>query len=599
MPYRAGSRGTCRARRNTPEPGRRTVPHPRVTPEPLEPRRLFSVAAVEVGGSSWAPTYRDALAANGLGTVGYRLPSPAEPTATLPWLNVNQVTVKFTGPAGDAQAQDLPVTGARVGHYNVGRMSYDPATFTATWSLGQAASNDKLLLRLRTPDGVFQTRVNILPGDANRSGGAVNATDLRAVRARHSEGLADPGAPANPARLFCDLDGSGAVDATDVATARVRLLTRLPAAEPRVLLPAMPTSDHYYGAVVNANHHIVSKYYVTKLPAKLGMVTDLMGSNSRTWVRAVARLKAARPDVMVGSYHSARDAQLAGTFDFYPRRAVPREGLSADQILMQLTPEVSVVDYTQPAARQYLVEHIVRDVVRTGRPLAYLDSVSHPETGFPLPWSATMNYLRDVATNLHAMGKRVMINAAWIPGATTDASVDEFIAAGLDGLSLEMGFHSHVRSDAGRTRTAVAQYRRLLDAGVTVVLMPSATATRSMQDEARLQAAFGMMFRKPADRLFITQNFWQAAPDWAEWPEKFGPALGDATVTTNAQGQVVMTRHFANYALTANNATGEVTLARRFGPASAQSMPAAPALMPPALDLPPAALELSSAAPDT
>jgi hypothetical protein len=107
----------------------------------------------------------------------------------------------------------------------------------------------------------------------------------------------------------------------------------------------------------------------------------------------------------------------------------------------------------------------------------------------------------------------------------------------------------------------------MLDAGLTVIFIPLATATggadtiENMEIEARVQAAFGMMFRKPGDRLFTNHVFWRPVPEWGEWPERFGPALGDATIATNAKGQIVMTRRFTNYTLTLNTATKEVTYA--------------------------------------
>ena len=332
------------------------------------------------------------------------------------------------------------------------------------------------------------------------------------------------------------------------------------------VLPVMPTSDGYYGAVVNANNYVTN--YMTYLPPDLGLMTDLTGTSAQTWSGAVATVQDARPQMLIGTYHSARDAQYAATLTRYPRRAVPREGLTAKQILMTSpsNADAYIVDYTQSAARKYLVKHVVQDVVNTGRPLAYLDNVSHNESGFPINWKVTTDVVREMSTKLHEQGKRVIVNAAWVPGVTSSTSVDQFISTGVDGVSLEMGFHQNVRTDVNRIRTAMAQYRRMLDAGMTVVFIPLGNATggantiENLEVEQRLQAAFGMMFRKPGDRLFTNQIFWRPVPEWTGWTESFGPALGDATVTTNGLGQIVMTRAFANCTLTANVATKEVTV---------------------------------------
>jgi hypothetical protein len=42
---------------------------------------------------------------------------------------------------------------------------------------------------------------------------------------------------------------------------------------------------------------------------------------------------------------------------------------------------------------------------------------------------------------------------------------------------------------------------------------------------------------------------------WTGWPSRFGSPLGNAVITTNALGQIVMSRQFANGSLTLNTAT--------------------------------------------
>jgi len=334
----------------------------------------------------------------------------------------------------------------------------------------------------------------------------------------------------------------------------------------QVLLAQMPTSDNWYGAIVNANHY-VSPGYLTNLPPKLSLITDLAGDSAASWAQAVALVQATHPNTLIGTYHSSRDAQFTATMNTYPRRAVPREGLTDSQLLMQEPgyPDAWAVDYRQPAARKYLVDTIVSDVVQTGRPLAFLDNVSHDESGFPIPWATTMDLVHELVTRLHEQGKRVIVNAAWVPGITSDTSVDQLIATGVDGVSLEMAFTQNVRGDITHIQTAMHQYRKMLDAGLTVIFIPLGTETggaatlENAEQEQRLQAAFGMMFRHPGDRLFVNEYFFSPTPDWGEWTTRFGPALADATITTNVLGEIVMSRSFTHDLLTANVATKAVT----------------------------------------
>jgi len=232
-------------------------------------------------------------------------------------------------------------------------------------------------------------------------------------------------------------------------------------------------------AVVNANNYITSPYYQPYLSPNLKLITHLSGSDQVAWTDAVAQTQANHPNTLIGTYHSSRDAQYANSFTTYPHRAVPREGLTSSQILMTepSLPEAYVVDYRQTAARKYLVKNIVNDVAATGSKLAYLDNVSHDETGFAIPWSTTMSVMTDVASQLHTLGKRVIVNAAWVPGVTSDTSVTQLIASGVDGVSLEMGFSSSVRNDITRINKAMTQYRRMLDSGLTVVFVGLGSAT--------------------------------------------------------------------------------------------------------------------------
>jgi hypothetical protein len=326
----------------------------------------------------------------------------------------------------------------------------------------------------------------------------------------------------------------------------------------------MPNSDAWYGAIVNGNNHVTSN--MANVPPDVKLMTDLSGTSADTWAAAVAAVGEQRPNLLIGTYHSSRDAQLANTLTRYPPRAVPREVLKNGQILMRETgyPDHDVVDYRQPAARHYLIDRVVQDIVKTRSRLAYLDNVSHNESGFPIDWSVTTSLVKDMTSRLHAAGKRVVVNAAWVPGVTSDASVDRLVATGVDGVSLEMGFEQRVRTDVSRINTAMRQYRRMLDAGMTVIFIPLASATggadtiENTEQEQRLQAAFGMMFRKPGDRLFINETFWRPVPDWTKWPQEFGAPLGKPAVMTNAKGQVIMTRPFSKGTLTVNVPTKEV-----------------------------------------
>jgi hypothetical protein len=143
---------------------------------------------------------------------------------------------------------DYPVTG----------FTYNPATKTATWTLGRPLLRDRVTLTLDadatdpaggvtardgvtrldgewadgahafpsgdgSPGGDFTVGLNVLPGDVTRDG-KVNAYDVLQVRARqHVPTPSDPRARARTGyTVFHDLDGDGRINAADVALVRRR-----------------------------------------------------------------------------------------------------------------------------------------------------------------------------------------------------------------------------------------------------------------------------------------------------------------------------------------------------------------------------------------
>ena len=194
------------------------------------------VIGVWVGGTAWSPAFRDHLQSTGAGdaTLGYAVPADGQP-GVLPWVNVNQVSVRF-GEDVLAGLASLAVPGVNVASYTVSGFSYDPATFTATWTLAGLLRADRLTLApaagvtdpAGNPLSPFALPLDVLPGDADRSG-AVTAADLLQVRSRVGRSTAGPGAGTTGQYTpFHDLDGSGAIAASDLMLVRRNVGQRLP-----------------------------------------------------------------------------------------------------------------------------------------------------------------------------------------------------------------------------------------------------------------------------------------------------------------------------------------------------------------------------------
>jgi hypothetical protein len=207
-----------------------------------------AVTAVYVDSTAWAPGFRSYLAANNYGDAGYKVPDGAAQLMYLPWTNINRVSVRFSEDVTVARA-DLMLSGVAVTTYGyaAGGFSYDPATFTATWTLDRNVPADKLRLQLRdavhngagtaldgdwadgadayssgdgAAGGAFNFRVNICPGDVNQSG-ATNSNDEIDVRNRFFTSTTTPWVdPAYPYTPLHDVNGSGQIDASDFSDTR-------------------------------------------------------------------------------------------------------------------------------------------------------------------------------------------------------------------------------------------------------------------------------------------------------------------------------------------------------------------------------------------
>ena len=251
----------------------------RATAEPLERRAMLSVTGtstdttppritdVFVGSTAWTANFRNFLqsSAAGSSTHGFRIDAAAQ-TDELPWTNVNRISVRFSEDVNVA-LHDLVVRGGDLPVHDFADadlFTYDPASFTATWTLAANVRNDKLLLELSgAPNGAgvadragnsldgewtnpvapsasgdaypsgdgaaggdFNFRLNVLPGDVNRSGGSVVGSDVTLVR--NSQNFS-PGSSGYS--IFRDVNGSGSILGSDVTLVRNAQGTRVPAYE--------------------------------------------------------------------------------------------------------------------------------------------------------------------------------------------------------------------------------------------------------------------------------------------------------------------------------------------------------------------------------
>jgi len=232
-----------------------------------------TVVDVLVAGTGWDQGFLDFLEAEGLGSGGYALPvgSTAQ-LGTLPWVNVDRVRIAFSEGVTIEQG-DLAVLGVSAAQYGFSGFAYDPATFTATWTLAAPVEADKLLLALGgdltdaagnpvdgewtdavstypsgdgSAGGDFLFRLNVLPGDADANG-EVRSGDVIKVRRTGNTAPGDA-----DYSCYYDVDCSSEIRSSDVIKVRRRGNTVLPPGEPMMPKPTANLAYPTHGSTVSA-----------------------------------------------------------------------------------------------------------------------------------------------------------------------------------------------------------------------------------------------------------------------------------------------------------------------------------------------------------
>jgi len=222
-------------------------------------RPVPTVQEVFVRSDKWSPAFQTELARLQLGdaVAGFRIPLATRLPVLLPWINLDEVVVRFSQPV-TVDAGDLVVRGTKSAQaaVNVVPLTSSPNTYRFSFGSPFAGdgsvrfNGDRFLLNLDgdapngvraavagavlyldgnndgQPGGDFLLPFNVLEGDVNHSGG-VNVSDFAQTLRRLGSGV---NAPARYS-IFNDLDGNGAINATDARLVRNRIGRILPAVQ--------------------------------------------------------------------------------------------------------------------------------------------------------------------------------------------------------------------------------------------------------------------------------------------------------------------------------------------------------------------------------
>jgi uncharacterized delta-60 repeat protein len=204
-----------------------------------------------VRGSTWKgtdgdalnTTFKEYLAAGGLGDAEYGYRVDTLGGATLPWTNLNQVVLQYTAPPTGAAIPAIggvTLDGVR-SDYTVATVEpIDPRTFLLTLdrslgtlpaAQGGGSNGDRVTLSAPGGGGAFVLALNTLPGDADRAGNKVNALDLGFLKARANRTATEAPPATGPAYSpFADVNADGRINALDMGALKSRLNNALPIA---------------------------------------------------------------------------------------------------------------------------------------------------------------------------------------------------------------------------------------------------------------------------------------------------------------------------------------------------------------------------------
>jgi hypothetical protein len=229
---------------------------------------LPSVVAVEVSSTAWSAGFTDYLQSHSYGENGYAIPTGSSAqTAALPWSNLNQIRIRFSEDVW-VDSNDLFLSGVNNATYSFSNFEYDLDAFEAVWTLTNNLSVDSLLIDLAgdgldpivdlqgnvldgewvnnsssgesgngTAGGDFQFAFKVNPGDFNQSG-LVNYTDYSGVYGKRFTTTSSPSYTP-----FADINGSGAVDTSDLNLVYANFNRSVPTADPAGVNNDGPTAS--------------------------------------------------------------------------------------------------------------------------------------------------------------------------------------------------------------------------------------------------------------------------------------------------------------------------------------------------------------------
>lgn len=273
-----------------------------------------------------------------------------------------------------------------------------------------------------------------------------------------------------------------------------------------------PDSRNYWRALVNVNQYIDSRPSDWFIRDRL--ITDLSiiqvkpsdTQNAEAQFRSLYAKWHAR-GLIVGTYISGRSVIPAADMVQYPPSEVTIEQMpSSAKYVTTWTgePRRKILDLSDPLTRKAFQARVKEIWASDPAQLRFVDNAAvHSSAGKEQAWSSYCDNMRELRGIAHTQGARVIFNIAAHIGKLSTEEMQQLIdAVGTDGISLEMPFHEAIAADPKETEAARLAYRRVLDSGMAVVLIPADGREQEL-------AQWVTTWRKPADHLYISEPFWK------------------------------------------------------------------------------------------
>jgi hypothetical protein len=290
-----------------------------------------------------------------------------------------------------------------------------------------------------------------------------------------------------------------------------------------VSLPTWPNADTYWGVLVNVNQYITS--YLQSDPTyftNVKLATDLevvqVNYNSSTSVAAAQSAYATAytamtaKGIMTGNYISGTNVMPLAYESQYPYSIVPEEYMPA-------TSQYCGTWSTQEPWRQFVCDgdattltvfhgNITKQWMQFPAPIHFVDNAASEEGGDgDQPWPGQCQNIKELNQIAQSLGSRAIFNISMLPGELSDTDMSLLIdALQGGGVSIEQPWEDVVRNNASLTANAVKQYRQLLDAGIAVIMIETNGSGQATPQQLK---SWALTWRKPGDRLYLSQIFWQ------------------------------------------------------------------------------------------